>query len=75
MRWALPKLSKEKVRDESTNNWVFRILPIGVDEQIRRNVISVSKIGVPCSLVLDIRESADGFNVDPDHAEIAFLDE
>jgi hypothetical protein len=69
----LPEIGKEKVWNESTNNWVLEVLPIGIGEFIIRNVISESKICVPCSLVLDVRKRAEGLDVDLDHAEFAFL--
>ena len=71
----MPKIGEEQVRNESTNDGdgVFEVLPIGVDEFVSGNVISVNKIGGPCSLVFDVRKNADGFNIDLDHAEFAFL--
>ena len=69
----MPKVSNEKVRNEYANNGVFEVFPTSVDELFSRNVVSVNKIGSSCSLVIDMRKGADGFDVDLDHAEFAFL--
>ena len=69
----MPEIGDAIVQNESTNNGVFEVFPIGVDEFVNGNVISVNKIGSSCSLVFDVCKSPDRFDVDLDHAEFAFL--
>jgi hypothetical protein len=69
----LTKVGDEKVWNESTNNGVFEVFPIGVDELFSRNVFSMSKVGSPSRLVFDVHKSTDEFDVDLDHAKFAFL--
>ena len=70
----MTKVGDEKVWNEITNNEGFvKILPNNVGEELLRNIISTSEIGIPCSLVLDVCKSADGFDIDLDDTKFAFL--
>ena len=61
----------KKVKNQSTNDGFFEIIPIGFRQQFLGQVVSMVETDVHSCLILDIRKKTDGRNVYLDQTKLA----